>query len=197
MEILIKNLDWMAFNVMLALLGLIFAWLFYYAKNRFFSVVFFILWILFVPNTIYLITDLQHIYTHWYKVPSFLKIILIAQYVTVATLGVLTFIASMYPINKVFKQLNINHNPLLKALMVIIFNMLIAFALILGKYERTHSWYIFTNFPRVLDDVLSVMTNPILFSMVILFSIVINLTYFAFRNVIPISVNKKTRNKLK
>ena len=191
METAINNLNWMAFNLFLAVLGVLFGWLYYYSKKKVFSIAFFILWILFLPNTIYLITDLQHIYKQWSNPYLEVQLTLIVQYFLIALLGITTYLMAMYPIDKVFTNLHLKRKPKVKLTLLITINIFTAFALILGKFQRTHSWYVFTDFLRVLSDIKEVVTNPILFSLVLFFAFVINLTYFAFKKVIPISARIK------
>ncbi len=190
MEIVYGNLEWMGENLGLAMLGLIFGWLFFYARKPVTSTVLFILWVLFVPNTIYLITDLEHLYRQWGGVEWGARIFLVLEYWLLASLGVVTFIASMYPVDKVFTKLRLDKRNNLKFIILLLVNLFIAFALILGKFQRTHSWYIFTDFNRVISDVLGVFTTPVLLILVLFFGVIINLTYFGFKNMIHITFRR-------
>ncbi len=186
MDIFFHNFSWMGFNLFLAFLGMLFGWLFYWSKKSYLAFIFFVLWILFIPNTIYLITDLEHLYDQWGITEFIPTVLLIIQYLIVAAIGIITFIMSMHPIDKIFSKFHLKKHPNLRLSILLLVNLFIAFALILGKFERTHSWYVFTNTPRVLDDIQSVLTSPILLSLVFFFAIVINLTYFAFKKIIPV-----------
>lgn len=196
MQIVFENFDWIGLNLTLALLGLVFGWLFYYAKRGLFSVIFFMLWVLFIPNTIYLITDLQHLPKQWVSVDLLVKPILIVQYGAVSFFGIVTFIVGMYPVEKVFKKLPTKNKDFLKFMILLFANLFIAFALILGKFQRTHSWYVVTDFPRFLTDIITVFQTPILLILVLFFGVVINLTYFGFKNVIQVVVQKSPRDKM-
>lgn len=191
MDIFFNNFSWMGFNLFLAFLGMLFGWLFYISRAKLPSILFFVLWVLFIPNTIYLITDLEHLYEQWGITTLFPTILIILQYLVISVIGIVSFIMSMHPVDKVFSKLHLKKHPAMKLMILVSVNMIIAFALILGKYERTHSWYVFTQTSRVLEDIVSVLTSPLLFSLVIFFGVVINLVYFAFKKVIPIDNPKR------
>ncbi|MBI2012201.1 DUF1361 domain-containing protein [Candidatus Daviesbacteria bacterium] len=193
MQIVLENIDWMIINLALAMLGFIFGWLFFYTKKRILSFTFFILWVIFIPNSVYLVTDLQHLPEQWVEVSLLAKLLLLVEYGLLAFLGVVTFIVSMYPVDKIFSEFNLKRKNSLKLSILILVNLFIAFALILGKFQRTHSWYIFTDFSRVILDIATVFKTPILLALVFFFGIVINLTYFGFKNIIHISLNKRGR----
>jgi uncharacterized membrane protein len=193
MDVFFNNFSWMSFNLFLAFLGIVFGWLFYYSRSRILSILFFILWVLFIPNTIYLITDLEHLYDQWGETSFFPTILLILQYLIVSLVGIVSFVMSMHPIDKIFSTLHLRKYPTIKIGIIILVNILIAFAIILGKFERTHSWYVFTQTPRVIDDIISVLTTPLLLSLVLLFAFVTNSVYFAFSKLIPIDMKQKRK----
>lgn len=184
MPIIIDNLYWMGINIILAFLGIAFGWMFFYTRRPLFSFIFFILWVLFIPNTIYLITDLEYFPKQWLSMDLLGKLILFIQYGILASLGVITFIIAMYPVDKVFTKLHLKKRKSLKFIILLLVNFFIAFGLILGKFQRTHSWYIFTDYKRVVEDTITVFQTPILLILVFFFGIVLNLTYFGFKNVI-------------
>lgn len=83
----------------------------------------------------------------------------------------------MIPIEKFFRRNRINNYWWI----FLIFNFAIAFAVVLGKIERTHSWYVFTQPVRVVSDVVSILTNYWLIGFVVSFGVFLNLIYFGFR----------------
>ncbi len=191
MYFVLDNLSWMSFNIFLALLGVVFGWMFFYSRKPLISLVFFILWVLFIPNTIYLITDLQHFPAQWIKVDLLSKLLLIFEYGTLTCIGIITFIVSMYPVDKVFGEFHLKKKSEIKFLILILVNLFIAFALVLGKYQRTHSWYVFSDFSQVLSDAFTVFKTPPLLIMVLFLGVVINLVYFGFKHVVLVKVSKK------
>ena len=175
-------------NIGLALLGIIFGWLFFYSKRTVLAYIFFFLWILFIPNTIYLITDLQHISKQWVGINYFERFLIVSQYLVLAVLGVVSYIVAMHPIEKVFNELKLKRRRNVRFIVIVLVNLFIAFGLILGKFQRTHSWYIFTDFNRVISDVTAVLKAQELLGVVLLFGVVINLVYFGFKNMIDKSL---------
>ena len=178
MEKFFDNFVWMIPNLALASLGFVFGLFYLNSKNIFLRTIFFVLWILFLPNTIYLLTDIQHYFVQLTEVDLFGAFLLTVQYLVLMAFGVLTYFAGMMPMEKYFRRHKSKKNF---DYMFVIFNFAIAFAVVLGKIERTHSWYVFTQPIRVLEDIVSVLTTPILLTLVILFGIFVNVIYFGFR----------------
>lgn len=177
METFLFNFEWMIPNMALAGLGFLFGIAYLNSKQTFFKIPLFILWFLFLPNTIYLVTDIQHYFPQIVKVEFLEGILLTGQYFFLILFGVLSYFAGMIPMEKFFRRKKINNY----SYVFLIFNFAIAFAVVLGKIERTHSWYVFTQPFRVLEDVVSVLTTVWLLLFVIGFGVFLNLLYFAFR----------------
>src|SRR5688500_5180777 len=68
MGILMHNISWMAFNIALALIPVILGLLMFYIKWKPLRLLISIIWLSFLPNTLYLLTDLMHISNDWEKV---------------------------------------------------------------------------------------------------------------------------------
>lgn len=177
MEILRENFWWMIPNLALASLGFVFALLYLRVKNIYLKVPILILWFLFLPNTIYLITDIEHLIPQLKIARDFEAFLLILQYTFLISFGVLTYFAGMIPIEMFFRKKKVKSYSYI----FLVFNFALAFAVVLGKIERTHSWYVFTQPLRVLGDMLHVFMTPHLILGVIFFGILFNLIYFAFR----------------
>lgn len=180
MEIFYSNFWWMIPNVALACLGFVFGLLYLYSKQLLLRVPFFILWILFFPNTIYLLTDFEHLLVQFPQVSLGEGILLIIQYSVLIILGFLTYFVGMMPIEEFFrrrkklKKHNYNY-------VFVLLNFAVGFAVVLGKVERTHSFYVFTQPMRVIEDTVSLLTNPTLVVVSIAFGILFNVIYFAFK----------------
>lgn len=177
MEIFYANFWWMIPNLALASLGFVFGLLYLHSKSNLLRIPLFILWILFLPNTIYLLTDLEHLFVQMAETARKDWTLLIIQYTILTALGILTYFAGMMPMEKFFRKRKTKYYSWI----FLIFNFAIAFAVVLGKIERTHSWYVFTQPLRVLNDIIHVFTTPMLITAVILFGILFNLIYFTFR----------------
>lgn len=181
MDIFLFNLDWMSLNLFLAFLGVLFGWLFLKARNRFLQILFFLLWFLFVPNTIYLVTDLQYIPEQWEKVNVFFKLLISIQYFILVLLGPITFILGMYSVDKVFREIHLRKKSKLRILILITLNFLIGFAVVLGKFLRTNSWHVFTEFPRVVSDAVALLSDQNLVALALGFGIFTNFIYFGYK----------------
>lgn len=177
MDIFLSNFWWMIPNLALASLGFVFGLAYLRSKSDLLKVPLFILWILFLPNTIYLLTDLEHLFVQLTKVDFYGAILLTVQYLILVSLGTLTYFAGMMPMEKVFKRGKSKNYQYL----FVIFNFAIAFAVVLGKVERIHSWHVFIQPVKVYQGIIDVLTTPILTVAVILFGALFNLIYFTFR----------------
>jgi uncharacterized membrane protein len=193
MEEVLYNLEWMSFNILLACIGVIFGLLFLGAKQKVVKWLLFMFWVLFLPNTVYLLTDLQHIPRQVLGEPNTLaRIVIFFQYVVLFIFGVFTFIYGLYPIEKIFQLRKKTHHNV-KIGLIVLFNFAIAFGVGLGRIERTHSWYVFTEPMRVVRDVISLATTDESLMFVIGFGIVCNVFYFLGKTTVEktLRVNKQ------
>lgn len=162
----VQNLSWMGWNVMLALLGLLTARLFVTVRHGYMKTAVAVLWMLFVPNTIYLLTDTVHLFRQWPMTTLIERLVLMLQYGVLIFLGMLTYIRSMGWVELGFyrwarkgsgylaKIFTLRSDVLFAGL-----NYLIAFGVIMGRFFRTNSWEVFTNPLRVASDVWGVVTS--------------------------------------
>jgi len=179
-----ENFGWMGFNVILACLGMIFGLSFLKVRKGILKLVFLVLWILFLPNTIYLLTDLQHLPKQAFAQANLLaRVLIFIQYVVLFVFGVFTFVYGLFPIEKLFHLAGKKEHKL-KVVLLVLFNFAIAFGVGMGRIERTHSWYVFTQPSRVVDDIFSLLTTSSSLLFVILFGVLCNLFYFSFHKVV-------------
>lgn len=179
MPIILFNVKWMSFNIALAFAGVLFA-LFFLRTKGFLKFLFFILWVLFLPNTIYLATDMQYFLDQFIVADFLLKIILLGQYSLVFILGIITFMVGIKPLEKVLKYQFKKDKELINIANILI-NFTIAFAVILGKVERVHSWYVFTDPKRVIESSIKILSSQNLIILIFLIGILINLVFFQFK----------------
>jgi uncharacterized membrane protein len=183
MHVIVSNISWMGFNVLLALVAVLFGWLMKGAKSKLLQIIFGVAWIIFLPNTLYLFTDIIHFFRNIHHTVGIYKFLLIFQYLLLLLLGVITYFAAMYPAEKVFVQ-RMKWN---KTTFIIIINGLIAFGMALGRVERISSWYILTNIPRVIHASAHVLTSTKLIILILLVTVMSTLLYFSLR-VIAINI---------
>ncbi len=165
-EILVNNMIWMSWNAFLALLGLISAVLFYKVKQPVIKGLVALGWLLLVPNTMYVITDIKHVLYQWYMVDRLERLALVFQYVVLISLGVASYIQSMRWFESgLFSEPRFSRSYLIAGLkrrmyaVVSILNFLIAFAMVMGRVLRTNSWYVLTQPSRVITDALTVFRS--------------------------------------
>jgi len=180
MPILAYNVPWMLFNIFLALLALGFGYIFIKSKNTLLTFIFGILWILFLPNTIYLFTDLEHLIDQWSYVTTDLQFILFLQYVVFVGIGFASYLFAFYPFEKIILAWNIFKKN--KIFVIVAFNYFIAFGMVLGRVERINSWEVFTNPVKVISSAVHVFHSVDLFGLMLLFGILCNCFYFLFRD---------------
>src|SRR5437764_14755016 len=94
------NYSWMGWNIILFLITHIFGWLLFITRQKVLKVVFALIWFFFLPNTLYLITDLPHIIWQWQRMHHAGQLVLALQYITLVLIGLVTFLLAMYPVEK-------------------------------------------------------------------------------------------------
>ncbi|MGI8420215.1 MAG: DUF1361 domain-containing protein [Candidatus Levyibacteriota bacterium] len=193
MPIILYNNSWMSFNIMLAFLAVLLGYFFIRATSPMLKVIFGISWLLFLPNTIYLFTDLQHLFMQWGKVQPVYVIILLVQYTVLQIIGVVTFILAFHPFEKIINYFSVLKKKKIKVIMA--FNFLIAFGMVLGRAERINSWEVITKPGSVLLSAFHVLTSVHLLSLTFLFGIVCNIIYFLFRDPV-MHASRKNYKKL-
>jgi uncharacterized membrane protein len=188
MPIILDNTIWMIWNVALAFVGYGFGWLFFTTKNRLLLVVYGVCWVLFVPNTIYLITDLFHLADQWSLVGKAGQYILVLQYGILTVLGFYTYVWAVRIFEKRFQlvwhslQKKFHFFKKIDTWMLMgVFNFAFAFAVGMGRTQRTNSWEMASNPVRVVRDIVSVASQYELMICVILFGIGMNVFYFCVR----------------
>lgn len=178
MNIIIYNSYWMLFNVFLAVLPIIFGWIMYTAKSKLLKAAAGLLWILFIPNSIYIFTDIAHLPKDLMSVDKSLIIFVFIQYAILLSIGAVTFILGMYPFKKLLtkvKNKNVRYN---RHIILILANLFIGFAIVLGRFQQTNSWEVFSNIQKVISNSVYVFTSYKLLSITILFGIISNIIYF-------------------
>jgi uncharacterized membrane protein len=179
MDILVYNLGWMTYNLYLAILPVIFSWFLFRMPNKFFTAVVGILWFLYLPNTVYIFTDLHHLIEQWDFVVGFEKIVLIFQYIVLEVIGLSCFLIAFYPFERIFQKFHLSKKQTLFTLIGI--NFLIGFALVLGKIERVNSWDVFLNPAFVIFSAVNLIVSYKLLFLSLLFGFFANCFYFLFR----------------
>ena len=180
MNIALYNFRWMALNVFLALLPVIAAILFIRSKNRFARLFYGLIWLFFVPNTIYILTDLIHLPRQMLRVPSGVVPVLFVQYIVFEIIGTLSFLLAVYLMEHACSRF-IKKYRIRSAHIIFAMNFVIAFGVTLGRFQRTNSWEVVTNFPRVVRDINNTITSLPMVLFIVMFGLSANIIYYLFR----------------
>ena len=184
MQLFFDNMIWMSWNVFLAMLGWLFAICFSRAKKPLHKAWWAMLWILFLPNTVYLLTDLKHLFSQWNRVGEWGQSLLLIQFGVLSLIGVYTYVKGIEQFERgmiaTLKQSRYYSNRISILFMrypnrfFVGFNFLVSFGVIMGRVMRTNSWHVFTQPSRVVHDALAVLTSWELVLITLLFGLVVN-----------------------
>lgn len=179
MDIFSFNVSWMTYNLYLAVLPVIFSWFLFRMPNKLFTLIVGFLWLLYLPNTIYVFTDLHHLVEQWPLVDAMGKFILLIQYTLLEIIGLSCFLIAFYPIEKILEKYRLTPQQIVYSLIGM--NFLMGFALVIGKFERVNSWDAFLNPMFVITSTVQVLLSYQMVGLIILFSLFSNFFYFLFR----------------
>lgn len=141
-------------NLFLAWLPLFFSTLMLKEKTRFGKLVWFCLWLLFLPNAPYLITDLVHLEQRL-TVPFYFDLVLLF---TAAWNGLLLGLLS---VKNIEEQLQQQFSTVKVKLMLFCIFILSGFGIYLGRYDRYNSWHILTQPFDLLGDIGLYILQPV------------------------------------
>lgn len=183
-------LNW---NLILAWLPLIFAlWLTHYLKTNpwvsWAGVGITLLWLGFLPNSFYLISDLMHINSIYTLDPLFYAVMIFSYSFTGLMLGY----ASLYLVHKqLIKRVKPTHAHIWVALVI----LLCSFAIYLGRYLRWSTWDVIVNPAGVIFDVSDRFINPVeysqTFQVTAWFFVLLGSMYFVLWNLVQIIRDNK------
>jgi uncharacterized membrane protein len=144
-----------------------------------FTVVFLItVWILFFPNSPYILTDLFHLHQRSI-IPVWFDLILILSF---AWTGLAFGFISLVDIEKALHKFV---NPVIARASISIMLFAAAFGVYLGRYQRWNSWDIVSDPLSLISDVtgrfLDPFSHPRTWGMTILMGILLNMIYWTFK----------------
>jgi|SRR6185369_2309091 len=179
MGILLFNTFWMIYNLYLAVLSVIFCWFLFKMPHRIYTVIVAFLWFLYLPNTIYVFSDLHHLVEQWGSFNIAGRIVLLYQYSILEVIGLTCFLVAFYPFEKILQKIKITGQK--ATLILIALNFLMGFAVVLGKFERVNSWDLFLNPQFVVISVAHTLFSYNMLGLAVLFGLFSNFFYFLFR----------------
>jgi len=132
------------------------------------------LWLLFFPNSPYIITDLFHLTNH-HTMPLWYDLAIIFS---VAWSGLILGFLSLMQIQHF---LNFKYGIKKSWLIISGIQLLCAYGIYLGRYERYNSWDIVTNPLSLLNDIVDLCCNPLshprTIGVTLVFSVLLMLSY--------------------
>jgi uncharacterized membrane protein len=142
------------------------------SKSKFFAGAF--VWLVFVPNAFYIITDLFHLDMNE-QVPLWYDLVLLLSF---AWTGLLFGIVSVRQMEKLFET---NFNKRFEMLFILPVMALNAFGVYVGRYLRFNSWDVVTNPFQLIQDIVYLFIHPIRnrfdWSMIVCYTILLLLIY--------------------
>lgn len=176
MNLILYNLGWMSWNILLALISMLLGKLSLRIKPKVLHFLFTLVFLLFIPNTVYIVTDLAHLFQRWNTVDTLIKVLLLVQYLLFVPIGFITFISSLRLLKMNLVQ---NYTKFSHTGSIFLLNFLIAFGVVIGRVQRANSWEVVTRPLLIIKNVQTTLKNPDLILYVLVLGVFCNLLYFA------------------
>ena len=176
---MISNIEWMTWNVLLALIPVLLAYILAEARSGIVKAIVGFLWLIFLPNTIYILTDLIHIPQNLEHVTALAASIILLQYALLIGIGISSYIFALYPIRQMQKRWSNKKKTGYFHLLLYICNISMGFGIMLGRIERTNSWDILTNTPKFIQAVVHAALSPLMVITSIMIGITCSFLYLA------------------
>jgi uncharacterized membrane protein len=143
-------------------------------------VVLFAAWLLFIPNSFYIITDLFHL-GPYYTVPLWFDLVMILSF---AWNGLLLGLLSVRQMEKMLQRYLPGRHELLFIYPIMWLN---ALGVYIGRYLRFNSWDVITNPFALITDIANMLVHPIQYriawGMIACFSVFMTLMYIALKRI--------------
>ena len=148
----------------------------------------FVIWLLFIPNSFYILTDLFHLGSFDY-IPSWFELAVILSF---AWNGLVLGILSVRQIEKLIRGSLSNGNRLLFIYPVMFLN---ALGIYIGRYMRFNSWDVIANPFHLLKDISDLAMHPLEFryawGMIICFSVFLTLMFLTLTTLRDANVGRE------
>jgi len=176
--------SFIAWNLFLAWIPLLLAYYLYFftiKRGTYLQAIIFILWLIFLPNAPYLLTDFIHLST-WYRVPLWYDMIL---FFTFAWIGLSLGAISLFLVEKFLKK---STPARMTAILINFIIILSGFGIYFGRFMRWNSWDIFLHPILVMGDLANAILTPKIFFDVLGFTITWSLfimgSYYFFKKLL-------------
>lgn len=114
-------------------------------------------WLLFIPNTFYILTDLFHLRSYW-TMPMWYDLALLLSF---AWNGLVLGLVSVRQMERIVRLQVGYRNELWFVLPVMCLN---AFGIYIGRYLRFNSWDVITSPFSLAVDIFNIITHPVAYS---------------------------------
>lgn len=134
------------------------------------------IWLLFLPNSFYLLTDFEHL-SRFPTVPFWFDLILLSSF---AITGMCAGLISLLQAEKI---ISIHFSPKLKMLLIIGILYLSGFGVYLGRYYRFNSWNLLNEPIELLNGIVKGLTTTDAQNFTLGFGTFLLLLYFFSKNI--------------
>lgn len=177
---------YMNWNLFLGLLPLLFAWLLKKSNKRFFVILFGLLWLGFLPNAPYMVTDFIHMADVGPRATLWYDGLMLFGF---AGIGMLSWLVSTYWVYRRFAF----------ASFIPIITLATAFGMYLGRYIRFNTWDAITQPEEILSVVWDTLIHPLSHEPFLLFTTVfwvfLLVSYFGFAQFMALITGNTKSNK--
>ncbi|MBP6994213.1 DUF1361 domain-containing protein [Candidatus Woesebacteria bacterium] len=156
------NIVWMGWNTLLAIVPMVLARVLQKSISKFGQSLLLVLWLAFLPNTLYMITDVIHLFNPRFgQMTVLFKLLGIALYFGVFVIAVTSFVLAMRPVLHKYRSRIQRLSTHFRIVLFIVFSLLMGFAIGMGRFKRTNTWYLLTQPIRVIQDIVASLTDPV------------------------------------
>lgn len=175
----LQNIEWMSFNIFLASLPFVLSF-FLFRKDQKISIIWLFglfVFIIFLPNAPYVLTDLMHLYKG--TAPESIKFVVtvVWQYIILILAGCALFAESF----KRFEQFALSRVKINFHIFRVIVFLILSIGVYLGRFLRLNSWDVFLKPTYVLENLNALLNIDAVFY-IGLFTTLLILIYYIYEN---------------
>lgn len=192
-QLFLKNSDWMAWNLFLALIPLALSIIlfilprfsdFQYNLKSLFWGLGFLVFMAFLPNAPYVLTDLIHLIENIKQIESIwmIYLVLLPQYFLFTLIGLTAYVLSVINLAKFLQNKGWHQKQII--IVELIIHALSAIGVYLGRFLRFNSWHIITELPDLINSVIYDLTAKESIMIVIIMFISLTILYWITKQII-------------